>query len=341
MTSPPIVPPQSIYPVIQPATNDGARPFWSVMIPVFNCAHYLRVTLASVLSQFAADDNVQIEVIDDCSTRDDPEAVVNECGDPRVRFWRQPHNVGPQATFTTCIQRSHGCWVHILHGDDYVAPGFYQTLKAAADEHSVIGAAFCRTVNVDADGQSIDLSPLEMSQAGIHANLITRLGVQNHIMFPSIAVKRSTYERVGGFHPSLFHAADWDMWKRVALAGPVWYEPTPLAMYRVHAASDTSALMRTGANIADARHAIEIAWRYLPSDQRDELTYRARLHHGLYALELAEEMVDRRAWPAVRAQAREAFRCSTGLPILRGIIRLARRSAWALIRPPHELTARS
>jgi glycosyltransferase involved in cell wall biosynthesis len=272
-------------------------------------------------------------VIDDCSTRDDPAAVVDECGHGRVTFWRQPRNMGPQATFTTCIRRARGHWVHILHGDDYVAPEFYRTLKAAADQDSSLGAAFCRTVNVDADGRPIDLSPLEMNVAGIHPNLIARLGVQNHIMFPSIAVERRTYERIGGFHPSLFHAADWDMWKRVALAGPVWYDPAPLAMYRVHGQSDTSALMRTGANIADARHAIEIAQSYLPPEQRDELTYRARLHHGLYALELAQEMMDRRAWTAARAQVREALRCSTALPILRGAARLAGYLAWALIRP--------
>jgi hypothetical protein len=51
---------QRVYPPIEPAANDGPRPFWSVMIPVFNCAEYLRVTLGSVLPQFSPDDNVQI-----------------------------------------------------------------------------------------------------------------------------------------------------------------------------------------------------------------------------------------------------------------------------------------
>jgi glycosyltransferase involved in cell wall biosynthesis len=329
-----------IYPPIAPVPLGIRRPFWSVMIPVYNCAGYLRATLAGVLSQLPQDQDVQIEVVDDVSTRDDPAAVVSECGDRRVRYFRQPANVGPQANFTTCVERSHGHWVHILHGDDMVAHGFYAAFQAAASMEPSIGAAFCRTIRVDANGGQIDLSDLEGTHAGVQADLIERLAIDNRIMFPSIAVKRETYERIGGFHPALFHSADWDMWKRVALAVPVWYEPRPLAMYRLHEQSDTSSLVRTGANIADARRAIDIAWRYLPVDRRDELTWRARLYHGLYALELAEEMIDRGAWLSAMAQVREAFRCSRSRSVRSRAVLLAGRASRRLLRrsgPAHKV----
>ena len=48
------------YPRIEPVPCGAKRPFWSVMIPVYNCADYLGDTLASVLPQFDADDAVQI-----------------------------------------------------------------------------------------------------------------------------------------------------------------------------------------------------------------------------------------------------------------------------------------
>src|SRR3954454_6914734 len=38
-------------PDIAPVTNGAPRPYWSVMIPTFNCANYLRETLESVLAQ--------------------------------------------------------------------------------------------------------------------------------------------------------------------------------------------------------------------------------------------------------------------------------------------------
>jgi glycosyltransferase involved in cell wall biosynthesis len=319
-------PPGSVrYPAITPCAPDGDRPFWSIMIPSYNCADYLRETLRSVRAAMPLDRAVQIEVVDDCSTRDDPAAVVAECGDPRVRFYRQPANVGPQANFTSCIQRARGEWVHILHGDDLVAPEFYATLEDAARTHPQIGAAFCRTMHIDGDGVAMELSELEAEEPGIHADLIGRLGIRNVIMFPSIVVKRDTYERLGGFHPELFHAADWDMWKRVALSVPVWYEPAPLAKYRVHQQSDTSALIRTGANIVDARHAIEVARTYLPAAMRDDLTHKARLYHALYAIELAEQMIVRRSWASAAAQLREGLRCSPSLAVAKALAQLAGR----------------
>ena len=71
-----------------------SRPLWSVMIPTYNCANYLRETLASVLEQDPGPDVMQIEVIDDHSTKDDPKAVVEELGQGRVRFYQQSQNVG-------------------------------------------------------------------------------------------------------------------------------------------------------------------------------------------------------------------------------------------------------
>jgi glycosyltransferase involved in cell wall biosynthesis len=54
--------------------------------PDYNCASYLRETLASVLAQDPGPEHMQIEVIDDCSTKDDPQAVVREMGMGRVSF---------------------------------------------------------------------------------------------------------------------------------------------------------------------------------------------------------------------------------------------------------------
>ena len=189
-------------------------------------------------------------------------------------------------------------------------------------------------MNVDADGLPIDFSPLEARVPGVHPDLITGLAVQNLIMFPSMVVKRRTYEQLGGFHPSLFHSADWDMWKRVAVDVPVWYEPAALAMYRIHSQSDTSSLMRTGANIADARHAGSRSPAHTCRRGMRPADEAALHHHGLYAIELAGQMVDRRAWSAARAQLREAFRCSTTLPVARSVCVSRWTRRWRPCSPP-------
>jgi glycosyltransferase involved in cell wall biosynthesis len=297
------------------------------MIPTYNCANYLRQTLRSVLDQPPAADDMQIEVVDDRSTDDDPERVVDEVGCGRVAFFRQPQNVGPQANFTTCVRRARGQWVHILHGDDAVLPGFYDAIRAGIRHDPMVYAAFCRIITMNEANLWLELSELESEIAGVIPDLVQRLAVFNHIMFPAIVVRRTAYEQLGGFHPALFHSADWDMWKRVAARYPVWYDPQPLALYRVHQRSDTSRLMRTGANIDDARRAIAIAERYLPAAQVRSLSRRARRYHALYAVEIAREQAKRRDWPAALAQVRAGLKCSWTPRVWASVLRLALSSA--------------
>src|SRR5688572_28917643 len=119
---------------ILPVPKREARPLWSVMIPTYNCANYLRKTLASVLAQEPGQELMHIEVIDDCSTSDNPAAVVAELGANRVKFYRQPRNIGVPKNFDTCLERSRGHLVHILHGDDLVFKGFYSKMGKAFEE---------------------------------------------------------------------------------------------------------------------------------------------------------------------------------------------------------------
>src|SRR5687768_11687461 len=95
--------PNPSAPTVAPITDGLPRPFWSVMIPTHDCAEYLRRTLASVLAQAPAAAEMQIEVVDDCSTRDDPEAVVSAVGGGRVTFHRHPQNAGAIANFNSCL----------------------------------------------------------------------------------------------------------------------------------------------------------------------------------------------------------------------------------------------
>src|SRR5262245_39421227 len=83
---------QAHIPQIEAVPTGVRRPFWSVMIPVYNCTRYLRRTLASVLEQNVNAEDMQIEVVDGCSTKDDPEQVVNEFGKSRVGFYRLSAN---------------------------------------------------------------------------------------------------------------------------------------------------------------------------------------------------------------------------------------------------------
>src|SRR5512143_2035432 len=231
---------------IAPIGANSARPFWSVMIPTYHCARYLRQTLESVLAQDPGSEAMQVEVVDDYSTLDDPESVVKEIGKGRVTFHRQPQNVGHTKNFETCLTRARGKVIHLLHGDDYVLDGFYQKMQHGFESQTEIGAAFCRQIFMDETGIWKDYSPEEQVTSGILNNWLERLAEEQRIMTPSIVVRREVYERLGGFDSRLICSEDWEMWVRIASQYPVWYEVEPLAAYRMHSASNTGRHIRNG-----------------------------------------------------------------------------------------------
>jgi glycosyltransferase involved in cell wall biosynthesis len=161
-----------------PAVADEVeRPLWSVMIPTFNCGDTLRAALGSVLGQDAGAGRMQIEVVDDCSTRDDPEALVAEMGRGRVGFYRQPRNVGHVRNFNTCLRRSRGRLVHLLHGDDCVRDGFYEVMERGFRRRPDAGAAFCRYISAGVDGHWSTIAPLEQPVAGVLERWFEKLAV--------------------------------------------------------------------------------------------------------------------------------------------------------------------
>lgn len=318
-------------PVIEVVSEKKNRPLWSVMIPTYNRTKYLEQTLKSILTQAPAPESMQIEVVDNCSTQTDVEAVVKATGQGRISFYRQPYNVGLTANLTTCIQRSRGHLVHILHDDDVVLPGFYQRLQEAFEQEPTLGAAFCRYANVDEDNRPVYIPKLEQQTAGILSNWIERIAVEPLIQPPALVVKRSVYEKLGGFHPELRYTCDWEMCKRIAAYFPVWYEPQILAHYRLHAASATSDVIKSGANVADRRTAIEISRAYLPYPLADKLSHKAEEVSAINTLGTARRALSRGDTTTTMVQIKEALKCSSSpkivgiltlVPILAGIERM-------------------
>lgn len=76
------------YPKIEPVTEGEKRPFWSVMIPTYNNTKFLEQGLQSILAQDPGPNEMQIEVIDDGSTKDDSEEIGRKIGKDRVNFHR-------------------------------------------------------------------------------------------------------------------------------------------------------------------------------------------------------------------------------------------------------------
>jgi glycosyltransferase involved in cell wall biosynthesis len=282
-------------PVIPPVAEGIHRPMWSVMIPAYNCIGHLEATIRCVLAQDPGEEHMQIEVVDDRSTDGDVQALVERVGRGRVGYHRQPRNRGSLRNFETCLKRSTGHYVHLLHGDDMVKKGFYEEIASLFKEDPAIGAAFTKYTYTDEDGTETPPGAESIStERGIVKDWLYKIAERQKLQPPAIVVRRSVYEELGGYF-AVHYGEDWEMYMRIASRHPVAYSPRCLALYRRYnnKGNITSNALRTGQNVRDVETVIRIAKDYLPPGKRYILDRIARKNYAVQFGRDAIHLLDR------------------------------------------------
>lgn len=282
-------------PTVSPLALDEHRPLWSVMIPVYNCAEYIPAAIESVLVQDLGEVFMQIEVVDDASTDSDVEEMVRELGKGRVRYFRHRENVGSLRNFETCINRSKGKLVHLLHGDDRVKPGFYQKMTKLFERYPESGAALCNFNLIDASGKrSHDYSKLSKTE-GILKNGFLRIAMLQPIQYVTMVVRREVYEHLGSFY-GMPYGEDWEMWVRIARYYSIAYTPEILAEYRFHPGSLSSRLGVLGNSIPHLLHSRALIQQHildqrLPDRESKLAIEKGKEHCAFYIMGIAEAIL--------------------------------------------------
>jgi glycosyltransferase involved in cell wall biosynthesis len=271
----------TIPPEIKPVPDSAKRPLWSVMIPAYNCSQYLIENIHSVLDQDPGEEQMQIEVIDDGSTDADVAELVNQIGKGRIGYYRQPQNVGSLRNFETCLNRAKGRYIHLLHGDDKVKPGFYNEIEMLFTRFPEAGAAFTGFTFVDEKNKPLYDYKVLLKEPGILNNWLFEIARSQLVQPPAMVVKRLVYEDLGGFY-AVHYGEDWDMWVRIAARYPVAHSPEKLALYRVHQNNITSRYFISGQAMTDAVKVVDMIQKHVPTEQRKKVKRFAMKHLAHY-----------------------------------------------------------
>ena len=327
---------------IQAVTGSFERPFLSVMIPTWRpVPEYLERAIRSVLDQLESSRRIQLEIVDDCSPDFDPSAFAARFGHGAVSFHRHDRRLGLAGNWNACLARATGHWVHLLHQDDFVLPGFYQALLRGIDHHPYVAAAFCASYFADANGAGWAPSLLPMNGPGILDDCFRHVFVRLSIQCSAMIVRRDVYETLGGFDAGFSYALDWDMWKRVAVRYPIWYDPQPLACYRMHAASETSRQRLAGTHLVEVFKSINHSATYLPQPVAARITRRARAHYAVFAVESALDLIRATgAWGPALHHLNIARRESSSAAVIAALAKVTIRGGFRALtgRPGTNLT---
>jgi colanic acid/amylovoran biosynthesis glycosyltransferase len=303
-----------------------ATPIVSVIIPAYNAASTLRKTLDSVLAQTFT--SFEIVVVDDGST-DDTMAVATTADDPRVRVLAQS-NAGVSAARNRGAAAARGELLAFLDADDLWAPDKLACQVAALQAHPDAGLAFSWTAYVDDRGDRLPVGDVAIRAEGwVFRDLLLR---GNFVASGSGAlIRRTAFDAVGGFEPTLRTAEDWDFYLRVAAICPFVCVPVVHVFYRLDLRSKS---FRLRAHEEGCLRVIERACAGLsPAEATLKVGALARLYHYLFNRALQEPLSRQRVLAACRFAYKLARIAPKQLPPRRDCVRISLKIILTLVLP--------
>ena len=214
-----------------------SSPAVSVIMPLYNCEHYVAAALDSLFAQTFPD--FEVIVVDDGST-DRSAAVVERytARDARIKLIRQD-NRGISAARNAGLAHARGHAIAFLDPDDLWFPDkLERQLPLLTDMNLVYGAE----VRVwDDDPGRVEGLSKSVDEIG-NSDPLRSIMRKNSVWGPNtVMISRSLLEHHGGFDEEIRQAEDIDLWLRLASSGVRFcHVPEPLGTYRIRAGSLTA-----------------------------------------------------------------------------------------------------
>lgn len=229
--------------------NQPELPLVGVCIPAYNSEATLGETLEAVLAQ----DYPRLDiVVSDNQSTDRTKAIVEHYAERGVRYctpgkrpeWAAnlPSYIGAYSNANFVLSQGRGDYLCLFHSDDLYEPSIVRQQVKVMQAHPQVGAVFARMRMIGEDSRPIRMGTYKLPDE-LHGRLTfdfstllnAVLAHSNFLPTPSVMLRRSVVEQVGGFDELHFlTSADLEMWLRIACQG---YEiaiiDQPLLNYRI------------------------------------------------------------------------------------------------------------
>ena len=201
---------------------------FSVIIPLYNKAPYVRKALESVLDQTFRD--FELIVVDDGSTDESLSVAQLVLKDTQVQhIILHQSNAGVSTARNNGVAVSNGDYLCFLDADDWWAPTFLEKMDGLLWDYPDAGIY---GVNYYYVKNGIERVCVKDAKTGyINYCRVYFEGMVMPLTSISVCIPRSVFERFCGFKPHLIFGEDFDLWIRIALKEKVAFLNEPLAYY--------------------------------------------------------------------------------------------------------------
>lgn len=219
-------------------------PLISVCMPVYQSECFVAEAINSVLSQTFR--GFELIVIDDASA-DATYEIASSIQDPRLRVYRNDHNLGPEGNWNLAMAMAKGRYIKLLPGDDTLYPECLERQVAVLEDahNRDIVLTYCARDIIDSKGRKFMQAKFP-GCGRIRAATLVRRTVRygtNIIGEPGAVLFRAdAAHRIGGFDASLGFVTDLDYWLRLLRQGNAFAIDTALCTFRLSGANWSIAL---------------------------------------------------------------------------------------------------
>ncbi len=232
------------------------HPLVSVLVPVYNGEKYLAECLDSILMQDFQD--MEILIADDDSTDGSREIIERYAEkDPRIRWWRNPQNLGLAGNFNACLRTARGKYVKFLLQDDkLLTPMSLLKLASVLESHPTIALASSASHLITSDSRLIQVHDhFQQTRWWSGGQILLRcladpktLEPVNLIGEPTLTLFRRE-QAARGFDEQFRQLVDLEFWFHLLQQGKFAHIAEPLSASRQHDALETLSDRHSGASV--------------------------------------------------------------------------------------------
>jgi glycosyltransferase involved in cell wall biosynthesis len=200
-------------------------PAVTVVLPTYNRAQEIRLSIQSVLSQSFS--NFELIIVDDAST-DNTQDVVRQFNDPRIRFIRSNIRVGGGEARNIGIRQANASLVAFQDSDDEWRCHKLEMCLSVLDLDDTLDGVYSGFWKVDKRRVTYmpRFSTRMESSATVHEKLLTG----NFIATPTAVVRTRALKRIDGFDSQMPRYQDWDLFLRLSQYGHFGFIEEPLIL---------------------------------------------------------------------------------------------------------------
>ena len=215
----------------------------SVVVPLYNKANYIVRCITSVLAQTYED--FEVIVVDDGST-DEGVGTLNFVygSDTRLRVISQA-NGGVSAARNRGMSEAQGEIIAFLDADDEWMPSHLENIIEAATAYPQVALIGTGYRQLGSKGYVAEITVDSVRPCLLDDYF--RMAINRHILtMSSSAMRRSSFEKLGGFEEGEALGEDAEFYARYAVRCPIAYHPKISAIY--HNETNTGAVKQFSRN---------------------------------------------------------------------------------------------